>query len=91
LLLGKDNVDPNFPNRRGETSLWYSASNGHSAIVELVLQQDDIDPSQKSNGLTPLMAVARRGHDAVVRLLLGRDGVKIDMLDEDKTLVAGLL
>jgi ankyrin repeat protein len=31
LLLGKDNVDSNFPNGRGQTPLWWAAWKGHSA------------------------------------------------------------
>ena len=69
-------------NTRGESLLCFAASLGRTAIVELLLGLDNIDPNTKCNrGLTPLMAAAQGGHEEVVQLLLERNDVEIDTQD----------
>jgi ankyrin repeat protein len=48
-----------------------SAFNGQGAIVQLLLQRDNIDPNRQSDGLTPLMFAVWSGHEAVVPHIYG--------------------
>ena len=43
LLLGKENVDHNFPNGWGQTPLMTAVKNGHEEVVGLLLGKDNVD------------------------------------------------
>jgi hypothetical protein len=64
--------------------LWIAASNGHVAVVELLLGAGGVkvDKADKG-GLTPLYMAAQKGHVAVVELLMGAKGVKVNEADKD--------
>jgi ankyrin repeat protein len=73
LLGGRDDVNPNC-RCHGPTPLMMAATDGHEAIVQLLLdlrciQVDIPGPS----GWTALMYAAAYGRDSVIRLLLGRN------------------
>ncbi|TEY74291.1 hypothetical protein BOTCAL_0074g00210 [Botryotinia calthae] len=54
----------------------YSQTNGHEALVELLLVEDSVDPDSKdSNNRTPLLYAAWYGYEALVKLLLATVGV----------------
>ncbi|KIM97280.1 hypothetical protein OIDMADRAFT_94999, partial [Oidiodendron maius Zn] len=60
-------VDPDMRDRHCRTPLWWSASNGHASITDLLLKRDrpllnepDID------GRTPLHEAAEKGHKTIV-------------------------
>jgi len=68
--FAKGYTDVNFPAHEGRTALHYAASNGHEAIVRLLLERG-ADPEGGSHGHhTALRAAAENGHVAVVKLLL---------------------
>jgi ankyrin repeat protein len=54
----------------GWTPLFFGASSGHEAIVQLLLQKGADLESKDETGGTPLFQAAENGHEAVVKLLL---------------------
>ena len=57
-------------NKPGWTPLHYAATNGHLAIMELLLEHHAFIDAQSPNGTTPLMMAAHYGTPAAVQLLL---------------------
>lgn len=55
--------------------MWLAAKNGHSSVVKLLLERNDVDPDTNVDGDTPLTVAVDNGHEEVVRLLLGKDNV----------------
>jgi ankyrin repeat protein len=47
-----------------------AASNGHEAVVKLLLEKGADMERKSSNGRTPLWWAAEGGHEAVMKLLL---------------------
>ena len=66
MLIQRD-ADINHP---GWTSLHYAASGGHTAIVQLLLDQSAYIDAESPNGTTPLMMAARYGNENTVQLLI---------------------
>ena len=59
-----------------------AAGRGHEAIVQLLIDRDDVDIDAKDKfGMTPLSQAAQRGHEAIVRLLIARGDVDINSKD----------
>jgi uncharacterized protein len=65
-LIGRD-ADVN---KTGWTPLHYAATNGHVAIIELLLEHDAYIDAESPNGTTPLMMAAHYGSAAAVKVLL---------------------
>lgn len=57
-------------NKTGWTPLHYAASNGHVAIISLLLENSAYIDAESPNGTTPLMMAAMYGTGAAVKLLL---------------------
>lgn len=57
-------------NKPGWAALHYAATNGHLAVMNLLLEQHAYIDAASPNGSTPLMMAARYGTAAAVRLLL---------------------
>ena len=57
-------------NKTGWTPLHYAATNGHVAIIELLLEQHAYIDAESPNGTTPLMMAAQYGSPAAVKVLL---------------------
>ena len=66
LLIQKD-ADVNKP---GWTPLHYAATNGHVAVMRLLLDENAYIDAASPNGTTPLMMAALYGTPAAVKLLL---------------------
>jgi len=55
ISLGRNNVNPDKPNKHGETPLWWAVLNGHKGAVTLLLGEEDINPGKPNiHGRTPL-------------------------------------
>jgi len=57
-------------NKTGWTPLHYAATNGHLAIMQLLLDNHAYIDAESPNGTTPLMMAAHYGTPAAVKLLL---------------------
>jgi len=44
ILLGKEAVNPNKPNTKGNTPLLFATLNAYEAVVKILLKRDDINP-----------------------------------------------
>src|SRR5665647_319734 len=55
-------------NKTGWTPLHYAATNGHVAIIELLLEQHAYIDAESPNGTTPLMMAAQYGSPAAVKV-----------------------
>ena len=76
LLLEREDVDPNRPNKYDRTPLGCAARKGHEGVVKLLLERGDINPNRPDeNDQTPLGLAAIEGHKGVVKLLLERGDV----------------
>ena len=79
LLLKVENINLNY--RGGlfkSTPLGCAAKRGHSAIVQLLLATDNVDPNVgDESSLTPLYWACEMGHVSIVRQLLARDDISI--------------
>lgn len=72
------NMNFNTKDSDGMTPLAWATRKGHEAVVQLLIERDDVDTNIQDNyGQTPLLRAATYGHEAVVRLLIDR-GVEID-------------
>ncbi|KAH7019084.1 hypothetical protein EDB80DRAFT_188633 [Ilyonectria destructans] len=65
----------------GQTPLWWAATKGHKAVVQLLLDRGAHIEAADKGGRTPLLWAAAKGHKAVVRLLLDR-GAHIEAADK---------
>jgi len=82
LLFGKKYVNPDRPDRIGQTPLSWAAQTGHDGVVKLLLGQGDINPNRQDNyNRTPLLLAAQNGHEGVVQLLLGQEGIRPNQPD----------
>jgi ankyrin repeat protein len=73
-LLQRNDIDPNQKSHKS-TPLMIAARGGHEAVVQLLLNRDDVRTNIQDDisGWTALVHAASEGHEAVVRLLLERD------------------
>ena len=80
ILLGRDDVNPNRPDKLGKTPVW----SGHEGVVKMLLGRDDVNPDKPDKcRRTPLWWAARNGHVGAVEILLRRDGVDPNKRDDD--------
>ena len=70
VLLGRDDVNLDKPNRDSQTPLSWAARHGHEGIVKMLLRRDEVNPDKPDNqGQVPLWYAAKNGHAGVVALL----------------------
>ena len=70
LLLAREDVDPNLPDKNGRTPLSFAAEDGYEKIVKKLLERKDIDSDLPDrNGLTPLSYATRSNYFGTMRLL----------------------
>lgn len=75
-------INVNTFDRYRATPLHLAASLGHSQIVKMLLERDDILPDLEDNGYrTPLSYAAGNGHVFIVKLFLQQNSVKPDSKD----------
>ena len=80
LIMHKVNVNiPESENKR--TALHQAAQNGHTKVVEMLLQNGaDPDPVDNS-GVTPLWLAAQSGHHEIVSMILDRGTAEKKKID----------
>ena len=66
MLIRRD-ADINHP---GWTPLHYAATGGHTAIIQLLLEESAYIDAESPNGTTPLMMAARYGNEKAVQMLI---------------------
>ena len=70
ILLGRDDVNLNEPDRYGQTPLCWAAENGHAGVVKILLGWGNVNPDKPDKlGRTPLWWASQRGHADVIALL----------------------
>ena len=82
ILLGREEVNPDKPDRFGETPLSLAAYFGHEGVVNILLEREEVNCDKPDNdGRAPLSHAAENGHEGVVKILLGRGLVNLDKPD----------
>jgi ankyrin repeat protein len=70
--------------RRGQTALMWAAAEGHTEVVELLINSGaDIRAALPDSGFTPLLFAAREGQAEVIRALL-KAGADVNEVTEPK-------
>jgi ankyrin repeat protein len=70
ILIGRDDVNPDKADHKGQTPLCCAAHNGHEEVVKMLLAQDGVNPNKPDKyGSTPLWLAAMYHHAGVVALL----------------------
>ncbi|ERF70048.1 hypothetical protein EPUS_03600 [Endocarpon pusillum Z07020] len=90
LLLARGDLNLNDRDRYGATALYYAAANGHTRIVQGLLQRENVDFVSKNSQLPPSTALleAAKGNDfVVVQLLLQRSHTPNLQSSDGKTLL----
>ena len=84
VLLERQDVDPNRPDKYDQTPLLFAALNGYEGVVKLLLERADVDPNcPDGDGQTPLVNAAIKGCKGVVKLLLERRDVDPNCPDKN--------
>jgi ankyrin repeat protein len=82
--LLKHGINPDLGDDDGRTPLSQTAGQGHNAMLDLLLGQDNVDPDSKDNvGRTPLWWAAKYGHASVVQSLLQKKAVNPESMDKN--------
>ena len=64
------------------TPLIWASQNGHSDVVQVLLQNEDIDVNiADRDGITALYKASSRGHKEVVQLLLQKEDIDVNIAD----------
>ena len=73
---------PNLDPRKKQYLIGWAASEGHEAVVKILLARDDIDVNVIDlSHQTPLLKAASNGHDTVVKLLLAKQNIDLNFQD----------
>ena len=79
ILLAREEVNPDKPDRWSRTPLSYAAENGYEEVVKMLLGRKEVNPNKPDyEGQTPLTHAAANGEEEVVKMPLGRGDVNPD-------------
>ncbi|WII73476.1 ankyrin repeat domain-containing protein [Bdellovibrio sp. 22V] len=76
------NGDPNVVNHKGHSPLMLAAYNGHSILVDLLLEYGADANSRDNSGSTILMGVSFKGHVEIARRLIA-NGAEIHAINNN--------
>ena len=82
FLVEEDVIKDEGDKEDGWTPLMYAAQNGHSAVVQCLLEQGSDKDKTDNEGSSPLYITAQEGHSSVVKYLL-EQGADIDKAAND--------
>jgi len=83
IVRGRRYVNPNKPDKYGQTPILLAAEDGHEGVVKLLLRRSDVKPDAADGyGRTPLLLASSKGREEVVKLLLEQGDVSIDKPDK---------
>ncbi|KAN0073515.1 Ankyrin repeat-containing domain protein [Elaphomyces granulatus] len=93
LFLTRDDIDINQPDHNGRTALFWACDMGHLNTVDLLLEQDGIDPNAReiSTGYTPLTRACLNSRIDCVHLLLSHPDTDLNVDDKDGASILALV
>ena len=84
MVRGRRCVDPNRPDKYGQTAILLATEAGREEVVKLLLGRKDVKPDATDGyGRTPLWYASGLGWEGVVKLLVARDDVNIHRPDKN--------
>ena len=85
-LIECSRIEVNFKNEKGQTALSLAAEKGHTEVVKLLLERDEVkvNPADNSHALTALGYATINGHTEMFKMLLERNEVNIHLKDFSK-------
>lgn len=84
MLLKREDVNPNIPDKEGRTPLSWAAGKGYNSVVKMLLYREDINiDARDKDGRTPLSWSAGNGNDDALKILLEREDVNPNTPDKD--------
>ena len=84
MIRGRRQINPNKPDKYGQTPIFLAATEGHEEVVQLLLRRKDVKADAADGyGCTPLFSAFNRGHEGVVKLLLEREDVSINEAEKN--------
>jgi len=79
MVRGRKYVDPNRPDKYGQTAILLAAEEGHEGAVKLLLGRKDVKPDTAGEyGRIPLLCAFSIWRGEIVKLLVKREDVNID-------------
>jgi len=83
VVRGRRYVNPNKPDKYGQTPILLAAEDGHQGVAKLLLGMRDVNPDAADGyGSTPLLLASGKGREEVVKLLLEQGDVIVDNPDK---------
>jgi len=84
IVRGRRCVNPNKPDKYGQTPILLAAGEGHEGVVRLLLARKDVKPDTVDGyGRTPLLCASGIWHDEIVKLLVEQEDVNIHRADKN--------
>ena len=84
MVRGKRYVNPNRPDKYGQTPILLAAEEGHERVVQLLLRRKDVRPDvEDAYGRTPLRCASNIWREEIVKLLVEREDVNIHKSDKN--------
>ena len=84
MVRGRGYVNPNSPDKYGQTPILFAVEEGHEGVVRLLLRRKDVKPdTADAYGRTPLLCASAIWREEIVKLFAEREDVNIHKSDKD--------